>query len=1351
MLKSRETLIQDAKNAIKEPRQLAMVLDLIDSAWQWRTGGAQEATRERWVTVGGQTKKGSTTDEAGPKTQDGGQTSVPVVGTAGPQGERGPAGAAGPAGSTGSTGATGATGATGPAGADGKDGAETAGVTGDILGEIEALAGPIFMAPAFTVRLFDNNNFQGDASEFPMVSQSIAIPDDGLRRYVCASRTGTTVSIILVDQANVYSINFSNIIPLWRVARFGSEIHQTNYNNAGDGLASKQEFMLLRTEPYRMSIEGGLACTLTGRNIALTGAEVFFGHHRVSVLPFNATTDAVLDWYHVAGAWAFTKTATGFQFPNTTYDNGTALVAMGTNKWGAVFVYRTVGDDKEIIVVRGNSEANTTEAARLIGIPPTPDLAQWHAILVGRVIFQQGATTGTWEAYSKATFAPSGVSSHNDLSGLDTGDFLHLSLAQKTDLTDGGDSSLHFHSADRARAGHTGTQLASTISDFASAADARIAAQKGVANGIATLDGNTKIPLSQIPDALVGQVKFQALWNQTTNTPTLPATPAAGSKGYYWICTDAAQATFQGLALNTGDWLIVNGNEGALSWGKVDNTDSVTSVFGRTGPVAAQAGDYSAFYQPLDTDLTAIAALTTQTFGRSLLTAVDAAAGRALLGAGSPGINGKAEMGTWFGNADTAWFGYAGTNASLPAYGITVTPSQINMFASSAIIFNGDISDYILTLTPNGTYGVTAHRKINAMSGIRSGDEISGTTAVFSGTISENSQLLSARYQALDSDLTAIAALTTQAFGRSLLTAADAAAGRTLLGAQIAGSYESALGNPGTSGYLLSSTTAGVRSWVAPYTHPNTHPQSVVDSASGWITTALAGKQAAGTYLTPSSSLDPSKVTQTASYRFVTDTEKTFWNGKVNYADLSSYVQYGGTASGGDGSVASVPYRLVATIALDYSYATHVILYSMDFYEQQYYLSGTIYLTGTRNGGDCASVSFVGQLFNCELLYFIDTINHSVRIWVHRYGGNSFQTWRMTTLQSSNAANITYDTSSASVSACPDAASIVSSISVDASSIRMTTRPTWGFTPWDTENLTGDQTAHSHSYDRDRANHTGVQAQSTIVSTSGWISDALNGRVLTNAWNNQAIALAGSVAAYFSDSAVGDLCVRAPATVPAIRFGVYPGSGNPASMFWYNKTQVGFGVRPTWLGYTPWDSGNLTGTRNEHNHTGLYQPLEDQRLSSSSSPSFASISTSGYIIPTANETAGMVIGTPSARWFDMQSKYGSIDSIIAKTVKMLVYTTSNVSPTDYSWRVCSFVYVSDNAGTITLPDASASGVSYTIATGTGGSGITFATTSSQLIIRMSNKQSYTSYVPTSSSYSVYTFVSMGGRWYLTEL
>lgn len=52
------------------------------------------------------------------------------------------------------------------------------------------------------------------------------------------------------------------------------------------------------------------------------------------------------------------------------------------------------------------------------------------------------------------------------LSGIETGaEANNISDVNATDLTDGGDSTLHFHSSDRSRANHTGTQTMSTISD----------------------------------------------------------------------------------------------------------------------------------------------------------------------------------------------------------------------------------------------------------------------------------------------------------------------------------------------------------------------------------------------------------------------------------------------------------------------------------------------------------------------------------------------------------------------------------------------------------------------------------------------------------------------------------------------------------------------------------------------------------------------------------------------------------------------------------------------------------------------------------------------------------------------
>ena len=113
-------------------------------------------------------------------------------------------------------------------------------------------------------------------------------------------------------------------------------------------------------------------------------------------------------------------------------------------------------------------------------------------------------------------------------------------------------------------------------------------------------------------------------------------------------------------------------------------------------------------YQAADSDLSAIAALTTTAFGRSFLTLADDVAARALIGTSS-----------------TAWNDISGKPTTLAGY---------------------NISDAL--------------------------------TAV----------QIAAAYQPLDADLTAIAALSTAAYGRSLLTLADQAALQTAYGATIASS-----------------------------------------------------------------------------------------------------------------------------------------------------------------------------------------------------------------------------------------------------------------------------------------------------------------------------------------------------------------------------------------------------------------------------------------------------------------------------------------------------------------------------------------------------------------------------------
>lgn len=136
-----------------------------------------------------------------------------------------------------------------------------------------------------------------------------------------------------------------------------------------------------------------------------------------------------------------------------------------------------------------------------------------------------------------------------------------------------------------ARANHTGFQTISTITGLQGFLDGKIeASQKGIPNGVATLDGNGKVPLSQINDALLGAVNYRGSYNASTNTPAL-LLPSAANKGYYWIVSVAG--TQQGFTFNVGDWIISNGAE----YGRVPTSADVISVAGRKGVVTLSKND----------------------------------------------------------------------------------------------------------------------------------------------------------------------------------------------------------------------------------------------------------------------------------------------------------------------------------------------------------------------------------------------------------------------------------------------------------------------------------------------------------------------------------------------------------------------------------------------------------------------------------------------------------------------------------------------------------------------------------------------------------------------------------------
>ena len=130
----------------------------------------------------------------------------------------------------------------------------------------------------------------------------------------------------------------------------------------------------------------------------------------------------------------------------------------------------------------------------------------------------------------------------------------------------------------------------------------------GVANGVATLDATGVVPISQLPSAVLGTLKYQGTWNASTNTPTLAS--GVGTQGYYYVVDVAGSTNLDGITdWKVGDWAIYSGT----AWQKIDNTETVSSVNGYVGAVVLTTSDIAEGTNLYYTDTRARAALSAGT------------------------------------------------------------------------------------------------------------------------------------------------------------------------------------------------------------------------------------------------------------------------------------------------------------------------------------------------------------------------------------------------------------------------------------------------------------------------------------------------------------------------------------------------------------------------------------------------------------------------------------------------------------------------------------------------------------------------------------------------------------------
>lgn len=297
------------------------------------------------------------------------------------------------------------------------------------------LAGGQVSCGACRVALYVNPDNMGEPTEFDIAAKTVSLTDNGSELIIIDYNAGSPqYKVVNAWSLGDYNLS-SNIVIDKKYYAFG-DIHTTEFCYRTNDLPALLALSSAQTEPYKRVGGVGLEPSASGLTLIVSGAVVWAGPKRINVLPFNSSTNETEQLYTNAAGAVQSVDVVGF---NTTNYNpaGSGLVPLNNNYWTAAWIYRTIGEDVECYIVIHNEQYNSRDNARTEAKTRPLDLPviNEHSILVGRAIFQKGATAVEIDSAWATVFAGGNTSDHEGLTGLLGGDatngHYHLTQAEQ--------------------------------------------------------------------------------------------------------------------------------------------------------------------------------------------------------------------------------------------------------------------------------------------------------------------------------------------------------------------------------------------------------------------------------------------------------------------------------------------------------------------------------------------------------------------------------------------------------------------------------------------------------------------------------------------------------------------------------------------------------------------------------------------------------------------------------------------------------------------------------------------------------------------------------------------------------
>ncbi len=278
---------------------------------------------------------------------------------------------------------------------------------------------------------FTNTSGIGKIKRFNIAGTTFTLTDN-TNQYIVADYNAGSPTIYVTTDVTI--INETTIIPVYTIYRRGTLLHILEWDALGDALGNKTHQSIVKTQRFRAEPGGLVLGEAPTRLVTITGGTVWHGAVKNVMAAFNSGVNTMWQANHVAGVWTFTTVT---QYNNTQWDDGTNLQTLPGGKYAVNFVYRVVGtNDTTTIVFLGQGAYSLGDAQASQPPANLPAEVLSHAILVGRIIVNQGGATATQIDSAFATlFTPGGVTDHNALLNLQGGaasEYYHLTSAEYT-------------------------------------------------------------------------------------------------------------------------------------------------------------------------------------------------------------------------------------------------------------------------------------------------------------------------------------------------------------------------------------------------------------------------------------------------------------------------------------------------------------------------------------------------------------------------------------------------------------------------------------------------------------------------------------------------------------------------------------------------------------------------------------------------------------------------------------------------------------------------------------------------------------------------------------------------------